>query len=195
MTTFSTILDNVYVLTKRPDLIAETKSAVKKATLKLHNKDLWEKDLKEVIVTLTPSTLFRYSLDLTDAGTYPRIKKIKSIREYNAIPTGRELKLEKHDSDDIFDDYQIERVNYFYLAGLAANLVVVSALTQIKVGYYQYPDITELTYSSWIANELPDYIAEEAARSLFKLIGKDEEFQKFEAICKENETALTMTQI
>ena len=41
----TSIVDDVYTMTKRPDLVADTLLAVKKATLKAHHTDFYPKDL------------------------------------------------------------------------------------------------------------------------------------------------------
>ena len=47
MATFSDLTSDVMTITNRPDLIAETKLAVKAATLKIHQSDYYYKDLFE----------------------------------------------------------------------------------------------------------------------------------------------------
>ena len=47
MATFAELLADVYTLTNRSDLIAETKLAVKMATLKMHQRDYFYKDIRE----------------------------------------------------------------------------------------------------------------------------------------------------
>jgi len=44
MATLNSLMDDVYILTNRPELVAETRLAVKKATLKLHQLDFFAKD-------------------------------------------------------------------------------------------------------------------------------------------------------
>lgn len=195
MAIFDDMVANVYVLTNRPDLVAETKSQIKKAAIKLHGKDFFNPDLKEVILTLTPNSNMRYTIDLTDSVNIPRFRKGHYLREYVNPPTGQEVQYKKYDAADIMDDYNVERTNYFYQAGIVLQLYATKVLTQVKFGYYQFPDTSETTFSSWIANLSTAYIEEEAAMNLFKIIGKDEEYQKFQALTADNLQAIIMAGI
>ena len=58
MTVFSDLLSDVYAVTNRPDLVADTKLAVRTATLKAHRSDFYPKDLFETGLTFsTPALL------------------------------------------------------------------------------------------------------------------------------------------
>lgn len=55
--------------------------------------------------------------------------------------------------------------------------------------YYAWPTIptdTATTLTSWIVNEYPDAIIEDAAGAVFKMIGKDDEFNRFQTLFAEN---------
>lgn len=182
--TLTELINEVYTATNRPDLVTQTRQKVKEATLKLHSFDgnLFKQDLKRVVVTPEPviPNTFRYQLDLSNAVTYPRFRAVSTIREHNTIPTGREKEYEPKDANDIIDNYGFELVDYFYQIGLAVNIVASSAPTQLAVTYYQHPDVTDAGFSSWIANQYPYAIIKEASRDIFKMVGKDEEFQRME---------------
>ena len=45
MATLATLADDVYVLTNRPDLVSETRVALRKAIMKLHSADTFKRDL------------------------------------------------------------------------------------------------------------------------------------------------------
>ncbi len=60
--TYDELVTEVYALTKRPDLVAETASLIKAATLKAHHTDFYSKDLFETSVTW-PAPSFRQQLD------------------------------------------------------------------------------------------------------------------------------------
>jgi hypothetical protein len=51
--TLAELIAEVYTLTGRPDLVAETSAAVRKATLKMHSVDFFYRDLQEKIITFT----------------------------------------------------------------------------------------------------------------------------------------------
>ena len=55
MATFTELCNDVYTMTKRPDLVAETKLAVKAATLKAHQSDFYPKDIYETGIQFSRS--------------------------------------------------------------------------------------------------------------------------------------------
>lgn len=178
------LLQDVYALTGRPDRVAETALAVRKATLKYHLSDLWKNDLTTSTVTLPvinsgTDLSFRYALDLTDSATYPLVKRVSSIKEYNAIPTGREIQFDEYDSDNILTDYRVERLNYWYQMGRQVTLRANKILVQLAVQYWKYPDVTAASYNSWIADQFPDFISCEAASSVFATVGKADEAARY----------------
>jgi hypothetical protein len=178
------LLQDVYALTGRPDRVAETALAVRKATLKYHLSDLWKNDLTTSTVTLPvinsgTDLSFRYALDLTDSATYPLVKRVSSIKEYNAIPTGREIQFDEYDSDNILTDYRVERLNYWYQMGRQVTLRANKILVQLAVQYWKYPDVTAASYNSWIADQFPDAISCEAASSVFATVGKVDEAARY----------------
>ena len=195
---YSDIVNEIYTITNRPDLVNETASAVRKATLKMHSIDFFEQDLVTNIIAVTPSMQAsindtRYSIPLTDAsGNTTRYRSLSFIREYNNPLTGQEVQYEKLAADSIFDEYNVEKQNYFYMAGSNVQLRSTKTLTQMTLGYYQYPDINSATYTSWIAVQFPYAIIEEACRAIFKMIGKDEEEQRYQAMSLENIAMLQM---
>lgn len=51
MASLNSLVSDVYTLTNRPDLVAETALAVKKATLKMHHVDFFARDIWESGIT------------------------------------------------------------------------------------------------------------------------------------------------
>ena len=71
---FTELMTEVYAVTKRPDLSAETALAVKSATLKLHQSDFYFKDLFETGISFTESS-FIQTLDIKTV--IPRFRALK----------------------------------------------------------------------------------------------------------------------
>lgn len=190
MPTLTELIEKVYEHTNRSDLSVETKSQVKKAVMKLHGKDFFKKDLKQVIITPTPISpgVTRYQLDLSDSATFPLVRRVCSI---TPLFGGEENKsYDEMAADDLMDSYRMAKTDIFFQIGLAVNVRASRAPDQIAVTYWKYPNVTDSGFSSWIVNEFEDAVVEEAARVIFKMIGKDEEFQKYEKLVVENETAI-----
>lgn len=207
MATLQSLADDVYVITNRPDLVAETKGAIRKAIRKCHGADTFKRDLRVQRVDLTAlDTLepnqYRWAIDL---ATFPRWRRFKSVGyppgvvpPHNQIPApmrdvaygfNRSNYFEEITPDNIYDGYGYERINYFMVAG---NTVAVKSgwyINLLEFVFYQWPDIPlamDTPLTSWIANEYPDAIIEEASAQVFKMIGKDEEYNRFQTLFAEN---------
>jgi hypothetical protein len=195
VTTFAQLVADVYTTTNRPDLVAETNLAVRKATMKLHTTG-WDMETdrpkgvlywpdrteKVVPVTAVDPTLYTYSVPI--AAPILRFRGLSYLRQYTPDVTDRFFN--SVDFDRLFDEYQVEKTDVYYMLGQMINIRSSVALIDVLVGFYQYPVVTQVGYSSWVADQLPDMIVEEACSLIFKMIGKDDEYQKYNALFKEN---------
>lgn len=172
MALFDDILAEVYSLTQRSDLIAETKIAVRQATLAAHRSEYFKKDLEELSLPLTSSSVFQL-----DIPTYfPNWRSFAFIRPYDVL-TGNFAKIvlgpnQEIAPDAIFDEYLDEHVNVWYIGGSNLNIRFESAFDGLVVGYYKNPVLTpDAAYESWIAREQPAVIVIDAAKRVFESIG------------------------
>ena len=197
MTTLADIRDAVYTITKRPDLVGETLVAIQRATLKEHAAIDYPKDRTELTnITLDNSAAnYRYQLSLALLGITASCRKIDRIEEYLATmpaalfsPAGYygQLIFEEIAANSIFDDYYLERQNYFFRQGMYVNIVAARQVDAVNLYYYQLPTVTELGYSSWIADMYPYVIYDAAAADIFKLIGKTDELAMYNAKMPDN---------
>lgn len=173
MALFDELVAEVYVLTKRPDLVAETKTSIKSATIKAHQAGYWDRDLLETGVDLGEELYiqqFQYSALL------PRWRAAKYFRKWSGV-NGEPgtCVFDIVTPDAMFDAYQVQRDNVAYLAGENFNLRSYSAFRYLLIGAYLNPSTVEAAYSSWIAEQHPFAILHEAARMIFKMIGSDAE--------------------
>lgn len=168
--TLTELINEVYVVTNRPDLVAETKLAVKKSTLKMHQLDYFPKDLFETGISWDPVNLIQ-SLDYRTL--VPRWRSLKYLRKYSdGSPSTFFTLLTPEES---LDRYAINRENICYVAGEHLEIRSSTADSYMLLGCYVHPDITDTSFSSWIATEHPYAIILDAAASLFKMIGFDEQ--------------------
>ena len=85
MSIFTDLCDDVYTITNRPDLINETKLAVKAATLKIHQSDYYYRDLIEQgIAFLTSDYIQQFDI----YSLFPNYRALKYIRRYDNSGTG-----------------------------------------------------------------------------------------------------------
>ena len=182
----ATLQTEVYNLTNRPDLVSQTLTAIRKATMKCHLADEFRQDLQIAIITVPVQTDFHYLLDLTNTTSYPNLRRVAYIKEYNSVIVGNEIQFTKLYANALLDEYKLERTNYWYQAGMAVTIGSYKQLVQVSVAYHKYPSTDVATYSSWIADQYPDAIIQEAASTVFKTIGKSDEAKLYQQYFAEN---------
>lgn len=181
MATFAELLTDVYTLTTRPDLVNETKQAVKAATLKAHQLDFFYKDLYETGVQFSTSD---YVQALEYRTITPRYRALKYIRKTDVAGVPGAF-LSVITPALSLDRYGSQREDICYAAGEVIQIKSSTELQYILFGCYRNPDITEATYSSWIALDHPFAIVWEAAATVFKTIGQDEKAAMFKKLTDE----------
>lgn len=215
MATIDSLAADVYVLTNRPDLVSETKVALRKAIFKCHSADTFKRDLTiqrlqmSLYPVLEPGS-FRWNIALTE---FPRFRRPKFLRYPPELstplqtpaplidyPTGAVWTREFTEiaADNLFDSYRSERSNYFYIAGSTITIKSSFGIDYLDFGYYQYPLIPALSTDnimSWICDQYPDAVIEEAAGTVFKMIGKDDESARYQALFGENIMILRGTDV
>ena len=194
MTTLTALCSDVYELTKRPDLVGETELAVRAATLKAHQSDYYPKDLYETAIRFE-SESYLQSLDYKQI--VPQFRALKYLRKYDPSQgnnaTGAFLTILS--PAELLDSYGINREDVAYLAGSSLEIRSKDLLQYILLGCYVHPVVTSSGYSSWIAEEHPFFIVFEAARTLFKTIGFDEQAAMYDKLVQEQLILLRMSQI
>jgi len=174
MSTYSDLVADVITITNRPDLVDLTKLAVRHATLKAHKLDFFPKDIYETgIQWQTPA----YIQSLEYRNLIPRWRAFKYLRKYDfSTSPGTPGKLfDVITPELILDSYDFQKDNVCYLAGESLEIRSSTLDAHMLLGCYRHPDTAEATYDSWIALDQPSAIVFEAARSVFKQIGYDEQ--------------------
>ncbi len=170
MTTFNELVADVYTITNRPDLVAETALAVKSATLALHKKDFFYKDLLEVALQFDSA---EYLQMIAYKELFPRYRALKYLRKYDPNNTSSAdaqngTFFDVISPDQVLDLYAVNRTDVVYVAG---SVMQVRSSTQVEyalIGIYQSPVVaTPETYSSWIADEAQYSVVHMAAAHVF----------------------------
>ena len=170
--TFIEILQEVYNLTARPDLVDLTKSAVKAATLKAHQTDFYSKDLWEQEYTF-PTSEYLQSLDYT--LIIPNYRALKYMRHWDTSDSTAGDFFTVLTPDEILDEWGRERTNVCYVAGRLLEIKSAIEFDTVIIAAYVNPIVIEASYSSWVANLYPYAIVHEAARVVFATIAMDAE--------------------
>lgn len=179
MASFTELVDNVYEITNRPNLVTQTKLAVRAATLKAHHTDFYPKDIFETGIQWAEKK-FIQSLDYR--AVIPLWRAFKYLRKYdNSTPPGVATKFFSIlTPEEVLDEYGIDKDDICYLAGSQIEIRSSTEDEFMLLGCYVHPNITETNYSSWIALDHPFAIVYEAAANIFKQTGYDEQFSVFQ---------------
>lgn len=200
MATINSISADVYTLTNRDDLVSETKVAIRKAVFKFHSADTFKRDLKTVRLSLAdyPLTIpdqFRWDIPLS---TFPAFRRPKVLRYPLELRLWGSNDFEELSAENLFDSYKAEVKRYFFVAGSTLSIKADCSPQYLDFTYYAYPTVPadpEATIQSWICDQYVDSIVEEAAGTVFKMIGKDDEYSRYQTLFAENLAILRATDV
>lgn len=192
---FSELRDEVALLVRRPDLTDRINSAIKAATLKVHHSDFYYKDLHEQSVEFTTPA---YIQNFLPTDVFAQFRKAKYIRVWEGDAAtgtfGRFFQFIQVENSR--DAYGCEKTDVFYQAGQLLQMRGRCQIDKILFGAYVHPVITpENEYCSWIAKEMPWTIIYEAARTIFRSIGRDQEAGEMTQLFGEQLNLLKMSYI
>jgi len=190
MTTLAEILAEVYTLTNRPDLVAETTLAVKSATLKAHMTDFYSKDIHETRITTDTAD---YIQGIDYISIISNFRSLKYVRKYDLANAEVGAFLEVLEPEEILDSYGKDKTDVCYIAGSILEIKSSTEIDNLILGCYVLPIITTAGYASWVADLYPYAIITEAARVVFKTIGYDEQSASFERLVAEQYALLRMS--
>jgi len=190
MTTFTDLSDSVIGITKRPDLVAETTRALKRAIIKEHSAIDYPRDLAvlaSVALSQPSPNNFRYTLSLASLSLYPQARKITEIKEYiNPLADSfnsragyfGQLIFKERAHDNLFNGYQQEIQCYWYRLGSNINIVAPRQVDNVQITYYSVPSTANTsTYSDWMADMYDYVLYTHAAAEIFRIIGKTDEYK------------------
>jgi hypothetical protein len=171
------IIDDVLSLVKRPDLVGNITVAVKAATLKVHHSDFYYKDLFETGISFTTAA---YQQTLAYQNLIPRWRAGKYLRKV-LVDSSSSVGYSGGDfikillPEQVLDSYNRTKTDVAYYAGDVLQIRSSTQESQYLVGCYLHPIVIPETYESWIARECPMAIVYDAAATVFKGIGFDEQ--------------------
>lgn len=216
---YSDLVNEVYTLTNRPDLVNETASAVKSATLRAHHVDYFYKDIVEMSYQF-PVLQFWQQLQLSQL---PGFRSLKYLRKFYPgtspqnppqqdgspnnlpplyggyyapganLPDGRFFEIIT--PEEVLDSYGINRIDIAYIGGQTINLRSGDTFQTLLTGYYAHPSIIPANWNSWISAEFPYAIVFAAAATVFKTIGYDEQNQQYQALMQSEYEMLQMSNV
>jgi hypothetical protein len=179
--TLTELQQEVYTLTNRPDLVAETLSAVRAATLKLHQSDYYYKDIYETGISF-PTAAYLQQIDYR--FLIPRYRSLKYIRKTDSTGAQDLGFFDIIVPENVLDSYKVNRTDVAYVAGSVIQLKSSTEFQYLIFGCYIQPNITEASYDSWVALDHPYAIVFEATATVFKAIGDTEQFAAYTALAQ-----------
>ena len=190
--TLAELIAEVYTITGRSDRVAETLSAVKSATLKAHQSDYYYKDLFETGLDFGYAD---FVMNFVYRDIIPLWRSLKYLRKYdmtNNMP-GKVLTLLP--PENVLDEYATQKTDICYVAGAYIQINSSTEQQYYLLGCYLNPNITETGYNSWVALDHPYCIIFDAAATVFKAIGKDEEAAAYRTMVAEQIALLRTSNI
>lgn len=159
---FKSLYAAVVTNTNKPNLVAETKSAIVSATREFHNRGRFKADVREAILTSTNGgqTVFRFNL--------PEDKLIREI--LNVAPT-TPLGLKGISLTKVDPFVKQTRGNWYSWLNNVITIEVAHPANTFALSFLSFPDISEANYSSWIAAKYPHYITDSATFRVLTLTG------------------------
>jgi len=191
--TLAELYAEVYLLTNRDDLVAQTAATVRSATLKIHQLDYFYKDIFETGI-IFPAADYLQQLEYRTA--VPRWRALKYLRKsdvsngqngnfFTIIPI----------PEFVQDQYALNQPDVCYVAGDVLQIRSSTKLGYAILGCYRNPDITPLGYNSWVALDHPYAIIFEAAASIFKQTGDTDQFAAYIRMSAEEQQLVRISNI
>lgn len=181
---YDSIEQGVFDLTKRDDLEAETRMAIRAATRNAHLSESYYRDCVVTQVQL-PNSSNQLGLDIPTL--FPNCRGFSDIKpidqNFNLIMNGlnqNERLIEIVELGDIYDpQYGSLRTNIAYASG--SSLVIRSPINcwGYAVSWFKAPQTSRELYDSWIAQMAPDIIEMWAAALVYSADGNDEKARTF----------------
>lgn len=169
---FKELVEAVIVNTNRPELLEETKLAIKRATRKMHNLDFFAYDLTEGTVRCDPTNSLRFNLSQFGQN----FRKIHSIA---LLTTHGEVHIPKYDGSDFIPK---KGMTTWTIYGTALNVAATQVFNALVVRYYTFPLTTEENYDSWLAHQFPFAIIDEASKDVLSSVGNNERAALFASL-------------
>jgi len=196
MTTLAALLADVYSITNRPDLTAESTVAVKAAVLKAHQSDFFPRDIITGSFTFASPSL---NVQAFTVSTLTRWRAWSYLQNFSPTSTPNQPSdarlFDILTPNNLFDEYNILKADMAWQVGMTLNLRSAVALPVLYYGFYQNQNITDINDMGWISDSHPYAIVFEAARVVFKMIGWDAEAAEYNKLSAEQFLELRLSNV
>lgn len=191
--TLNELTAEVYTITNRPDLVNETRTAIRSATLKCHQLDYFYKDMFETGVRFDDPA---YRQQLEYRTLIPQWRALKYLRRTDSSGTDQGNFFEILSIPEMtLDNYSLNRENICYVAGAVLQIRSAIQFQYALLGCYVNPIVTNAGYNSWIALDHPYAIVFSAAAAVFKMTGDSDQFVAFTRLATEELQLLQLSNV
>lgn len=168
MALWDDLLDEIYVLTNRPDLSAETAIALRQTTRLAHKSGKYWRDLKTKLITGLALDAIQ-SIDL--AVEAPRFRGVARL----CSTDNPQLEFKDTLASDLLDPDGYYRTNVYWGLGNRLNVRAAAPEAAYTLDYFEYPIMTPTaSYATWLAEEHRDLLVTMSAANVLSMVGETE---------------------
>ena len=164
MTTFADLQTLTIDETRRPELVSLTKSAIRLATTRAHRVASFPRDNRVYQHTYTPGAQSAQFVDVQNI--YSLMPLLRTVQFCQCIDPTSGLpveNLEARDTADVFDKHGVVRQSIYTIMGDTLRIYPLIQSGILNIYHFQDPDVSDTSYSSWIADKYPEELAKWAA--------------------------------
>lgn len=180
MSQFDDLLAEVYELTKHPNLVAETKLAIRQATLEYHLHDFYPRDIITGTATIAGGTPAAFVLPI---NTFPRVRIFSTLRVIDPLTDlpGESFEIVR-EPRHMLDDNLRNRTQVATVMGTNVVIYATAPVSKLAYAYYAHPVMSpEVDYYSWIAAEYKEAVSMAAQARVYRSMGRLEEANSLRA--------------
>lgn len=170
---FTQIVAEVMQITKRPDLLNDTRREVNSAINFCCLEANFARDFVEDSYTID-NTLYQQSILLSE---FERWRKFRYVR-----PVNRKCYIEQLAPEKVFSPSGREQCDVYYVQGDSVVFKLKELSSALLIGHFRYPPIlTDASPDFWLLDISPYMIIDKAAAKIFKNVGNNTEATLHEA--------------
>lgn len=170
MALWDDLITEIYSLTARPDLTAETQIALRNSVRAAHKSGKYWRDLTTVTVGSDATPLVTTnSIQTIDLPTYcPNFRQLAYLKSGTQDKQYRGIMI-----DDLIDPDNFYRTDVYYGFGQTIKLRAAYPENSYELAYYQYPVVSPTSsFASWIADQHRDLLTLWAACTVLAIVGE-----------------------
>jgi len=141
--------------------------AVSYTVLRAHQTDFYPRDrvFDGNVVPVSPSTAVIQALPTR----WRKFDQIEIVDLSTGVSLGKKLSLQTPDDTEYFDGTELP--NYYWVAGDNVHMFSTTTIQRVAWWWYQNPDLSTTSKSTWITNQWPQTIIDGAVAYVHAKLG------------------------